>query len=169
MCYHRIMTSLEERFWAKVAKEPDQNGCLNWEKGTSQGYGIFSMRPGPPKRAHVVAFFLREGRWPAAGMHIRHSCGNPLCVLHVNEGTPLQNAEDTGRMGRWNNGRECMTTCPQGHEYDAVDHDGYRSCSVCRNMQARKYQIENRKRLGKVPKSESCSSCYYSVRRCICV
>lgn len=165
--------SLEERFWPKVNKI---DGCWLWTKGTSSGYGIISNRPGPPVRAHVVGFFLREGRWPEPGMSVLHTCHNPLCVRHTYEGTQAQNSRDmvlAGRENPWQRREEnyqCGHPKSSGNDFWKSNRKGrYRTCLKCVRSKARKASFEKRRRMGIEPNVENCPGCFYSTARCDCI
>jgi hypothetical protein len=161
--------SLEERFWSKVNKEGPlilDTPCYQWTGGTSEGYGILAMTPDPPQRAHVVAFFLQEGRWPTEGKHICHDCDNRLCVRHIYEGTPKTNIQDMVDRGNFRKHKLENEICPAGHTYD-INRYGYRSCSVCINLRARKAQASKRIKEGKAS-VVYCEVCWYQVANCKC-
>ena len=97
--------TLADRFWAKVAVcehgKACRDCCWPWQasKGSS-GYGtIYVLEQRRLVGAHVVAFFLHTGRWPADGMEIMHhcpaghrkDCGN---FWHLHEGTHLENMRE---------------------------------------------------------------------------
>lgn len=90
-----------DRFWSKVSKVPDANGCLNWTASHMKtGYGAF----GEYKKvhgAHRLAWQLTNGAI-APGIQVCHSCDNPSCcnVGHLFLGTAKDNAADRVRKGR---------------------------------------------------------------------
>lgn len=96
------ITSVEEvatRFWAKTKEGP--NGCLLWTRAVNAyGYGVFRVGQ-RTARAHRVAYELVHGPIPA-GLILRHSCHNPLCVNpeHLKPGTRADNARDMIEAGR---------------------------------------------------------------------
>jgi hypothetical protein len=98
---------LAERFWAKVARQPD--GCWIWSGSFgSGGYGRYSYKAGGARRtvgAHRFAWEQHFGTIPR-GMHVCHHCDTPACVRpdHLFLGTPLINARDKISKGRLRGG-----------------------------------------------------------------
>lgn len=90
---------LPVRFWRSVRRgAADQ--CWPWLGATVfGGYGAFRL-DGRLVRAHRVAFFLSNGRWPAA--FVLHACDNPPCCNpdHLFEGTNDDNVHDMIAKGR---------------------------------------------------------------------
>jgi hypothetical protein len=79
---------------------PEIGPCHVWTGRTNDaGYGLIGFK-GKVERAHRVAFFLTEGRWPDP--NALHHCDNPPCVrrAHLFEGTPKQNTADMMAKGR---------------------------------------------------------------------
>lgn len=66
-----------DRFWCKVRF---MDGCWLWTAATreSDGIGVFGFE-GKILYAHRAAFALTRGLIPA-GMDVRRTCMNPLCV-----------------------------------------------------------------------------------------
>ena len=79
---------------------PDLGPCHIWTgRVNAKGYGMFGFSD-QEERAHRVAFFLAEGRWPDPfGLH---HCDNPPCVRrsHLFEGTIRDNTIDMVSKGR---------------------------------------------------------------------
>lgn len=90
----------EERFWAKVQKQPD-DGCWLWKACVdSSGYGQI-LWLGKRRNAHRIAWQLVHGPI-ATGTHVLHRCDTPACVRpsHLFLGTNEQNIADRTRKGR---------------------------------------------------------------------
>lgn len=96
------------RFFAKVnlngpipAHRQDLGPCHEWTGlMTDQGYGHTSGFGRKNAKAHRVAFFLAEGRWPDPCA--LHHCDNRKCVRrsHLFEGTTQDNTADRTAKGR---------------------------------------------------------------------
>src|SRR6202000_2627686 len=93
-------TTIEDRFWSKVAKgEPDE--CWPWTASKDGlGYGLFG-KDRRVQKAHRVAFELTSGPI-SEGAVICHSCDNPPCCnpAHLWSGTRSDNARDMVAKGR---------------------------------------------------------------------
>ena len=89
---------VEERFWAKVRKEPG-DGCWLWTGSVTKKHGQF-WHEGAPKHAPRVAWELAYGEVPA-GL-VCHRCDRPLCVRidHLFLGTAADNTADMVAKGR---------------------------------------------------------------------
>jgi hypothetical protein len=86
------MSSVEERFWAKVNKT---EGCWNWTGCTFPGgYGSFSISR-KNQAAHRVSYEMAFGPIPD-GMEIDHTCHERGCVNpnHLRLATHKQNSEN---------------------------------------------------------------------------
>lgn len=79
---------------------PELGPCHVWTGATDDhGYGKIGFR-GREEKAHRVAFFIAEGRWPTpCGLH---RCDNPPCVRrsHLFEGSKKENTADMIAKGR---------------------------------------------------------------------
>ena len=77
-------------------------GCWEWT-GTraATGYGVLYVH-GKQVGAHRFAWERANRRSVPAGMHVCHTCDNPICVRpdHLFLGTPVDNAHDMWRKGR---------------------------------------------------------------------
>lgn len=102
-----------DRFWAKVDKTSNSNGCWIWTgsrdgKGYGLAVGVVRKHFGT-QLAHRISAKL-------AGMNIndkdkplvRHLCHNPLCVnsLHLKTGTYAENSRDMTEANRQINGEK---------------------------------------------------------------
>lgn len=93
--------TLEERFWAKVEKGPD---CWMWTGAKSGGppaYGYINLGNKVLQRAHRLSYEMAKGPIPE-GLHILHSCDEPLCVnpQHLFAGDAKANMDDMTSKGR---------------------------------------------------------------------
>jgi hypothetical protein len=82
----------EEHFWSKVRKGA---GCWLWTAGKyGAGYGRFHIRR-HAIRASRAAWLFTYGVIPR-GLHVLHTCDNPLCVnpAHLFLGTHRDNMRD---------------------------------------------------------------------------
>jgi hypothetical protein len=89
------------RFWSKVDKSTEPNGCWLWMAGkTFGGYGRFWN--GERKvMAHRFAYELTVGAIPD-DYDICHNCDNPTCCnpTHLFTGTKTDNIQDAKRKNR---------------------------------------------------------------------
>jgi hypothetical protein len=94
------MKTLVERFEDKIFYSPD--GCWYWTDHTNSRMGYGAIKIGTQNRyAHQVSWELYKGEIPD-GIHVCHSCDNPLCVNphHLWLGTNKQNAHDRDKKRR---------------------------------------------------------------------
>lgn len=95
------MTTIEERFWAKVDKA---EGCWTWTAAkNADGYGRFCIDY-KMEYAHRVSYALTHGPINA-GMDVDHTCYNKSCInpSHLRAATRKQNTEN--REGAQSNSR----------------------------------------------------------------
>lgn len=87
----------ETRFWSKVKKSADADGCWEWMGALTVGYGRFHTSY--PKRtlhyAHVFSYRMNVGA-VATGLRVLHRCDNRKCVRpdHLFLGTQKDNIYD---------------------------------------------------------------------------
>ncbi len=97
------MSTVNERFWAKVDKTPGQGPqgtCWEWRAATAgKGYGVLRVA-GKQTYAHRLSYELCYG--PLGNLFALHKCDNPKCVnpSHLFAGTRWDNAQDMTRKGR---------------------------------------------------------------------
>lgn len=97
-----------DRFWSKVRKSEETDGCWLWTASLhTEGYGHFGLR-GRIVRAHRVSWEIANGVTVPDGMKLCHTCDNPPCVRpdHLFIGTDAENAKDKVRKGRSPRGEE---------------------------------------------------------------
>lgn len=107
------LKSFADRFWSKVVKSKNPDGCWEWIGGffkhprtREKTYGCFSVgkkSQGTSRMipAHHVSWFLKNGQLPE-GMKILHKCDNTACVRddHLIAGTQAENVADMIAKGR---------------------------------------------------------------------
>lgn len=93
------------RFWAKVEKSTEPDGCWLWTAATFHGgYGMFRSREDGRwvmRHAQRVAWAWLRGPIPD-GMWVLHRCDTPACVNpdHLWLGTNADNTADRHAKGR---------------------------------------------------------------------
>jgi hypothetical protein len=96
--------SLANRFWSKVQKEPDSNGCWLWIGAKDvYGYGYLgATRRKSAKKAHRLSYEIHYGEGTSKGLCVLHRCDNPPCVnpSHLFLGTRSDNNKDKQAKGR---------------------------------------------------------------------
>jgi HNH endonuclease len=133
-----------EEFWGSVDQSPGPGQCHPWRgtiRKSKTGRPLYGQVywEGRCRGAHVVAFTLANGRPPAGGMNVMHTCDYPPCCNgeHLVERTPGQNFQDMKAKGRdvdLNAERKARTHCPANHEYTEENtywYKGTRHCKKC--------------------------------------
>lgn len=95
------MSSLAERFWAKVNRR-ESDECWEWQGSRlPAGYGRIAIGGRRNQYAHRLSYELHHGVMPD-GMWVLHRCDNPPCVnpAHLYLGTPSANMQDCAGRGR---------------------------------------------------------------------
>lgn len=123
--------SVEQRFWAKVAKSDD---CWNWTGSISgRGYGRMQTPASSSSAAHRISYILHHGMI-GDGMVVDHICRNKLCVnpAHLRAVTPKQNTlENSASVTAIN---AAKTHCAKGHPFSGdnlLAQPGERRCRQC--------------------------------------
>jgi hypothetical protein len=133
---------LPERFWSRVAAEPN-SGCWLWVGAIANtGYGTYAVSGPPPSYkttvlAHRHIYLTLVGPIPD-GLQLDHLCRTRCCVnpAHLE---PVTQAENI-RRGESPSGRHARVThCPFGHAYEGKNimvvrkKDGTtnRRCAAC--------------------------------------
>lgn len=93
--YNTKMSTLQDRFWAKVFKT---DGCWNWTGAHDiTGYGRIGAGGSAGKilSAHRLSYEWFKGLIPD-GCHVMHTCDNPRCVRpeHLKIGSHTENVRD---------------------------------------------------------------------------
>lgn len=102
-----IALSYKDRLYDKIFYSPD--GCWYWTGATTdKSYGNIGLNRGGKCHhapAHRISYLIHKGEIPA-GLFIRHSCDNRLCVNpdHLSVGTHKQNMEDMANRNRSQHG-----------------------------------------------------------------
>lgn len=115
------------RFYAKVADEPDEHGCLLWLASVgTKGYGVFNLPGGSAIGAHRVAYVLAHGVDIPAELVIDHLCRVRRCVNpeHLRAVSNRGNLHAPGSE-HWARTQREQTHCRRGHELAEDNLDPY--------------------------------------------
>ena len=131
-----------DRFWAKVQKSDDPDGCWLWTAGkVPNGYGSFFLNS-KTVYAHRVAYELVKGPIPE-GLQIDHLCRVRNCVNpdHLEAVTCRENL----MRGECAASRKSKQThCKRGHAFTPentyVNSRGHRACKACHRYLKRIYR-----------------------------
>ncbi len=95
-------TDVLERFWSKIAVNPNKEECWFWLRRTCKdGYGLFDVATDWKVRAHRFAYQCYHGPI-IEGNVILHECDTPSCCnpYHLSQGTVLENMKDRSNKNR---------------------------------------------------------------------
>lgn len=131
--------SLEERFWAKVARGLD-NECWPWQASSnSWGYGRMRWKARRKALAHRIAYELLVGPIPE-DLVLDHLCRVRLCVnpRHLQPVTLQENIlRGEGPAAK----QARQTHCLRGHPFNKANtyhaKSGRRNCRACRRVRKR--------------------------------
>jgi hypothetical protein len=94
---------LDSRFWKKVVKSDDPDGCWLWigSRSVRGGYGMINVGKKHIVKAHRLSYEMRYGPIPH-GYFILHKCDTPSCVNpdHLFCGDHDANMKDMVKKGR---------------------------------------------------------------------
>ena len=143
---------LPERFWDKVAPDPN-SGCWLWTANVSHnGYGEIK-RYTQMVRAHRWAYSVLVKPVPPDFV-VDHLCRTRCCVNpdHLEAVSIKENL-----MRGWTRAAENVkkTHCPQGHPYDDKNtfvNNGRRHCRTCSANRNKQWYYNKEKRHGQVTK-----------------
>ena len=127
------------RFWSKVSRSSESDGCWIWSATArnKDGYGYFGITRDKRKltlHAHRVAYTLAHGQITDR-MHVCHHCDVPACVRpeHLFLGTHADNVHDMcakGRQTRGEHQNKARLTEKQVREILELLATGLRVCVV---------------------------------------
>lgn len=103
----RIRVNVAERFWSKVEKSDDPDGCWLWTAGlNNMGYARFRHN-GRDALAHRVVWAILGEPIPDEILAC-HTCDNPRCIRpsHHFLGTQTDNMRDCSAKHRCRSGQE---------------------------------------------------------------
>ena len=134
--YLKPFMDIATRFWSKVRRLDDDDGCWEWRGATDKGYGTVSMLVDGVKmqrRAHRVAWELTYGEIkghvpgdPDREILIMHLCDNPKCVRpdHLRLGNDRDNVTDCIAKGRNSRGAAHAAAMRAARERRSTDSSG---------------------------------------------
>lgn len=134
--------------WVDDNSVPEPNtGCFLWTGCTDRhGYG----RTGQKSELVHRMIYKKLNAIDIKGLVVRHKCDTPACINpdHLIHGTQMQNMRDKVNRGRNRNGRENISHCKFGHEFNElnirVTKGGARQCIKCCSARAKKWRMENK-------------------------
>ena len=107
-----------ERFFNKVDKTSNSNGCWEWTACKCNGYGVFYWTDENEKRQHSAHRYsaVHLAGLDIKGLLVCHICDNPSCVNpnHLFLGTPSDNMLDKVSKGRQRQNPKISIKTPLG-------------------------------------------------------
>ena len=112
-----------KRFWSKVDKTSNPNGCWEWTASITRGYGRFSLTHSKPIQAHRYSWIIHFGNIPD-NLCVLHKCDNQLCVNpdHLFLGTHKDNTQDMIKKQRHQFGNN--------HYYKRIPNKILKGCQI---------------------------------------
>lgn len=145
----RIIGDRERRFWSRVEKSSDPDGCWIWTGSlNAAGYGTVGWGENASQTwlAHRVAYTLDVGPVPS-GSEIDHLCRVRACV-RPSHMEAVDHTENVRRGASPSQANAAKTHCMRGHAFDEantmLDKRGYRRCRTCVRDYMREYQRRRR-------------------------
>lgn len=117
-----VKGTLEERFWAKVARTSDDECWLWMGTKTRAGYGTI-VSGSRPRYAHRLSLEIATGSEMPVGTMALHSCDNPPCVnpAHLRVGTVQDNSDDKMARGRGGHAKGSTASKARLSEADVLE------------------------------------------------
>lgn len=138
-----------DNFWSYVYIKDDDE-CWEWQAGTQGRYGLF--HDNGKIGAHVFSFKIANPGIVLSGLHICHTCDNPLCVnpRHLFAGTAQDNANDKVKKGRSARLRgESSPHCKLSDEQISMIHEllsaGYKQQEIANRFNISRSYVSNLK------------------------
>lgn len=124
---------VNQRCWGRELKQNKNNKY--WRVSIGQVHRLVCLAfHGAPESPDLVARHLNDDK-------------DDNRPENVAWGTQSQNALDSRRNKVWNNQNSVKDKCKKGHEFDMVDKNGSRRCSICIAEYKREWVNKNRKKV----------------------
>jgi len=128
------------------SKLNEENGCVEWLKPHSSGYG-YTTAFGEKKGAHIISWELANGR-NANGYLIMHKCDNRKCINpdHLMIGDDALNQKDKVLKGRQAKGNDFKSTKLNENiikEIFCLFRNGYRQRQIAEKFNVDPSNISN--------------------------
>jgi HNH endonuclease len=136
-----------ERFWSRVQKTDDPDGCWIWTGRTIDGYGYFDIGD-TAYAAQRISYSLTRKPIPER-MVVDHLCRNPICI-NPDHLEPVRSVVNVLRGVGFSAQNNKKTHCPQGHPLSGDNlclYEDRRYCRACMKEHKRRYREKNRESL----------------------